>query len=406
MKRIVIFITLAFLILIAFPESAFADFGIVLKEDFNIEHIDETGITSKTTLFPWVSYPFGDVGGFYLSAGISAAWSNGADYNGDLIFIPELFRLEIYYSGFRIGRIFWQDVSLLAARGYFDGAELLLNAGKGSLGAAVFYTGFLYKDAANINISPGDPADYTADFKWRDFSNTYFAPRRLAASLYGEIPGLPYGRGILNAGLLAQFDFSDAEQAFNTQYLLLRYTFNYKRLDLSLAGALELENTQAFIKSDDDRLNLAYAGSAEIGLQTNLITDRLSLGLRWASGESSGTAAFFPIVRETYGLVLTPILSGMMIMRANYQVRFLPSLAAELGGRYFIRTDTKSYSDPYLNNDSRLLGAEAAATIYWVPVSDFSLSLAGGIFFPKTGNAMASNTPLRWAMNLSSTFSF
>jgi hypothetical protein len=94
----------------------------------------------------------------------------------------------------------------------------------------------------------------------------------------------------------------------------------------------------------------------------------------------------------------------MMILRARYQARFLPSFAAELGGRYFIRTDKTSFADSYIDNDSKLLGAEVNGTLYWVPLSDLSFSLAGGLFFP--GAAMANDAPLRWTLNLNAIFSF
>ena len=406
MKRTIFFIVVLFIPL----SNLIADSGIVLSEGLLVEHNDKTALGSKTTISPWFSLPIGVVD-FYISMGFSA------DYNEKFAYFPELHKLEFSYRypldspavsasgtsfrfGMRLGRILWQDPALLTANGFFDGLDVFTELGRLRLGAAAFYTGFLYKNSANINISPGDTKDYKDAFNWNDFEKTYFAPRRILASLYSDFPGFPFGRGDFHAGLLAQFDFSDSEEHFHTQYLLLRYIYLYKRFDLEAAGAMELENTQ------DGGLRTAYAFSLEGAWQTWFLRDRLSLGLRWASGDGPNSAAFFPIVREAQGIVLKPVLSGMMTLRAHYEARLISSLSAQLEGRYFIRTDSSSFADPYIVHDSYLLGAEFDGGILWVPVSDFSFSLSGGFFLPKTGKAMADNAPLRWSINMTTIFSF
>ena len=381
---------------------AAADFGLVLSEGFLAEHSNGTDIANKITAAPWLSFPLGEAD-FFISAGLSA------NHEKEFFLVPELFRAEFSYRtaidnypgfGMRLGRIKWQDVTRFTAIGTFDGAEVFAETDSVRLGLAALYTGLLYKNTANVNMSPGDPKDYGAVFDWNNFEGTYFAPRRLITSLYGDFPGFPSGRGNIQAGLLAQFDFSGAREAFNTQYLLLRYSFYYKTLDLAAAGAMELESTEAH------GLRAAYAFSAEGGWQTGLLLDRLSLGLRWTSGDGPVSASFFPLVREAQGVAFKPVLSGMMILRANYQARLLPSLSAQLGARYFVRTDLTSYIDPYIKNDSYPLGAEADGTVVWLPYSDLSFSVSGGIFFPKTGAAMADGAPPRWAINMGAIFSF
>jgi len=405
-NRIVLFIAILFIPLV----NLFADFGLVLSEGFIAEHNDKTVFASKTTVSPWLSIPLGGTD-FYMSMGMSA------DYEDKFTFFPELHKLEFSYRfpvnspavtaagtnfrfGFRLGRILWQDPALLAASGFFDGLDVFAELGSVRLGAAAFYTGFLYRNTANINISPGDLTNYNVAFDWNDFEKTYFAPRRLLTSLYSDFPGFPFGRGGFHAGLLAQFDFSDAEEAYHTQYLLLRYIYLYKRFDLTAAGAVQLENTQ------ESGQRTAYAFSLEGAWQTWFLRDRLALGIRWASGDGPDTSAFFPVVREAEGIVLKTVLSGMMTIRAHYEARLMQSLSAQLEGRYFIRTDSSSFADPYIVNDSYLLGAELDAAMVWVPVSDLSFSLSGGVFIPKTGKAMASDAPLRWTLNLTTIFSF
>ena len=395
-----IFLFLVFLFACSLSPVFASDFGMIINGEFEAVNSDENNTSGNVILAPWLSLPLGREGDFHFSLGLNAAFEESN------LYVPELFRLEFSFKplsrlSVRAGRFAWQDPSRFIARGRFDGADLLLDLGNVRLGAAALYTGFLYRETAYISISPGDQNDYSGDFDFNDFANTYFAPRRLISCLYGEFPGFPYMRGNLYAGLLAQFDLSGAEEPFHTQYLLLRHSLAYKAFDLILAGAVGLENT------DNKGMRAAYAFTLEGGLQLpTALRDRLSLGLRWASGDGPQTAAFFPISWEAQGEVLKPALSGIMILRANYQARFLPSFSAEIGGRYFIRTDSGSFADPWLENDSYLIGAELDSSLFWAPFSDLVFSMTGGIFFPQSGEAMPDNAPLRWALKLGTIFSF
>jgi len=405
------FICVIALCLVGIPSLLFAaEFGVVLSGQFTADNTGDnatedsavspgqTSSYAKTILAPWVSFPIG-ASDFYASAGIHG------DYADKFNVIPDLFRLEFSFNPIapltvRAGRFSWQDPSRIVAKGSFDGADALLDLGRVQLGVSALYTGLLYKDSTDINISPTDQTDYSADFDWSNFSTTYFAPRRLLTALYGDFSGFPFQRGNLHAGLMAQFDLSDADEAFHTQYLVIRYTFVYRQFDLAASGAAELENTT------EDGLRSAYAFSLEGGWQTGFLKlrDRASAGLNWASGEGPYTAAFFPVIREAQGLVLKPWLSGMTTLWAQYKARLLPSLSADLTGRYFIRTDSASFSDPDLDDSNYLLGLELSSTLLWVPFSDLSFSLAGGIFLPQTGNAM--NGPVRWSLTAGAIFSF
>ena len=400
MKRVLL---LASLLIAYIPRIlSAADWGGMINGQFKTENDgSDTAVSGNLILAPWVSMPWDSPFGqadFHFSAGLNAAFE---DRN---VFAPELFRLELSFRPtssllVRTGRIGWQDPSRFIAAGRFDGADFLLDLGNIKLGAAALYTGFLYKETADINISPTDPKDYSADFDWADFGNTYFAPRRALTALYGEFPGFPHGRGHLHAGLLAQFDLSDADERFHTQYLIFRHSLSYRAFDLVVAGALGLENSP--------RLRAAYAFSLEGGMQLpTAIRDRLSLGLRWSSGNGPNAAAFFPVTREAQGLVLQPVFSGMMIIRANYEARLLPSLSATLGGRYFIRTDSTSFNAGHLEDTSYFLGLELDGSLLWVPFSDLSFSMTGGVFIPKTGAAFADDAPLRWSLGLGAVFSF
>jgi len=375
------------------------DYGALIKGELHIEGADETAASGSIFLAPWVSIPF-DRAELYISAGLNTSISKEA------YAAPEIFRLEFSFwrsslFSFRVGRIGWQDPSQFIAGGRFDGADFIFKPGKIRLGVNVLYTGFLFEDTAYINVSPEDHKDYGAGFSWSNFADTYFAPRRLVVSLYGDFPGFPSGRGRLYAGFIAQFDLSDAAEAFHTQYFLLRHTLAYKAFELNVSGAMELEKTEA----TGVKPALAFSIEGAHQLPTAL-ADKLSLTVAWASGKGSGTGAFFPITRDARSFVLQPVLSGMMIMQVNYHARILPTLSAEAGVFYFIRTDSTSFSVPYLQNEHYALGMELNTGLLWVPFSDLVLSLKAGIFMPKTGNAWAENAPVLWRITLGTVFSF
>jgi len=405
------FLPMVLLMLIFFFVSipVFAiDYGAVLSGNFLAEDLSEAGKTNRFTaiLAPWFSMPIGEAD-FFVSIGVQTDYADYRD-NDKLLFIPELYKLEFSTKPMddlyvKAGRIFWQDSSHLVAKGYFDGANLLLDKGIIRIGASLFYTGLLYYDSAKINVSPKDQKalDYAAPFDWSNFSDTYFSPRRLLTSVYVEFPSFPYERGNLYAGLMAQFDLSDTDEKFHTQYLLVRHTMSYKEFDASVSGVAELENTKA------DGVRAAFATSVEGGWRLpSEIKDRLSLGVKWASGEGSSTAPFFPIVLEEQGLALKPYLTGMMTITAKYEVRLLPSLSAELRGHYFIRTDSETFIDSDIEYDSYTLGAELGGSLLFVPFSDLSFSLGCGFFLPQTGGAMRDDAPVRWSIGLGTILSF
>lgn len=390
MKHLLLFLFLIFAVCV----NAFsADYGFLLSGHCTAEE----NIYGRASFSSWCSIPF-DNSDFFISAGLNT------DFSDEVSFIPELIRMEYSTRLFnsvsiRAGRIPWMDTSRFTAKGRFDGAEILFDYNKIRFGASCFYTGLLYKETANINNSKSISENESA-FDWSDFSNTYFAPKRLLTSIYGEFPGFPFQRGNFYAGLLAHFDLDNSEY-FSTQYLLLRYTFTYKQFDFLAAGAAELESTNS------NGIRPAFAYSLETGMQLPTpIRDRVSLGFRWSSGEGQYTAAFYPIISEAQGIVLKPGFSGMMIINANYEARIHSSFSSEIGARYFIRTDSSSFIDNELENDFYSIGAEVHGQLLWVPVSDLFMSLTGGIFLPQTGRAMHSDAKPRLFLRVGTLLSF
>jgi hypothetical protein len=284
--------------------------------------------------------------------------------------------------------------------GAFDGIDVLAGVGSCTLGGGVYYTGLLYRETAEILVTPGDPVDYGRDLDYGDFADSYFSPRRVLAVLQGEFPGFPSGRGTFRAAALGQFDVSAAPERLNSQYLLLRYSLELSRgFDVQAVGAASLVEWQG-------RLRGAFAGSLQAGwAPPSGPADRLSLAFRGASGEGR-TAPYFPVTSAAQGFVLEPRLSGMMTLRGAYELRLLPSLSAEAGFRYFVRTDLVTFVDADLRGDSRLLGGEFSGSLRWVPLSDLSFTVNGGVFLPQTGEAFRDGAPVRWQVSAGAIVSF
>jgi hypothetical protein len=387
---------LAVLCTLVVPSPLAADWGVIVSEQFEAGLDEGEKVASKTILAPWLSLPLGERADLYLSAGVSAYY-RGEDSD----FFPELFRLELSVrpvSGLtlRAGRIDYQDPTLFTAKGRFDGADIAWAAGALRLSAGAYYTGLLYRNTADITATPGDPVDYAAALDYGDFADTYGAPRRALASLGFEYAGLLVKRGTLYGGYLYQHDFSDAPEKRPGHYLLLRYVLSIPGgFDVAAAGGA------AFMGKVTNRA--ALAGTLEGGWRLpGARAGRLSLGARWASGEGSSTTAWFPVVTEAQGTVIEAGFSGLMALAARWEARLLSGISGELGLRYFLRTDLATFDDPWLEekNKSYLLGLEPSGSLLWMPFSDISLRLGGGVFLPRTGGAFRDGAPVYWRLTL------
>jgi hypothetical protein len=113
-------------------------------------------------------------------------------------------------------------------------------------------------------------------------------------------------------------------------------------------------------------------------------------------------AACFPVVQEAQGTVLQAGFSGLMTLAARYEVRLRAGLSGELGIRYFFRTDSVTFQDPWLEegNDSSPLGLEPSCSLLWTPFSDISLRLGGEALLPRTGGAFRDGAPVYWRLTM------
>jgi hypothetical protein len=386
----------------AFPQ----DYGLTLRSlpvlssgDKPYGNVEFTG-----TAIPWFAAPLGEWGDLYLSGGISAEYSD-EEWKP----VPEVYRFEItcrFSSGLRLeaGRLPYREPLNLVMNGLFDGLALSYDLGKTRLSAGAFYTGLLYKKTAYITMSSGDYTDYYD-------REVYFASRRLVFQAGWEIPDIAGGEGRLDLGLIGQFDLNKPQDTIggngkiHSQYALAKLTLpflNYFNAELGTLAGMAEENER------DPGFCFAFSGGLA-WLPPGGAHDRLFLNAALSSGAwNKRVRAFLPVTTIARGKALRSKLSGLALAEAGYTVRLHETLSADVDAAYFFRTDARTYNDPELDGTSRspLLGGEVSASLTWAPVSDISLNLGGGVFFPRMGKSFRADAPARWRLSLETILSF
>jgi hypothetical protein len=374
--------------------AAGADFGLVLSgtgEYLSRTGSEGAGFTGSFT--PWFSAALPRNLGLYVSG--KAAFEYTQDGEG---WERPLFELDRTKLSFRphqavyaaFGRQRYQDSSGMIVSGLFDGLSSSIGFSWARVSLGAFYTGFLYKGAADILMTAEDRDQYLAPLDYGD-PGTYFASRRILLPLDIEFPDLA-SRLSLALTALAQIDVNDAPK-LHTQYLTARFGFEAAdtlRLGLTGTGALaEYEGAEV-------KANFAAAFTAGWDLP-GALTDMLSAELRWGSGAvSEKIIPFLPVSTIVQGGVFTPSLQGLMKARAAYTARLHRTVSFSLETSAFWRTDVETFMDPELNGASkdRFLGSELYGSLTWAPQSALRLTARGGMFLP--GGAFAENAGKRW----------
>jgi hypothetical protein len=341
-------------------------------------------------LIPMFSVPLGDTGEVFISAGA------GIDYqNESWSVIPELLRTEFSTRfnnfEFRLGRTQYTDPLGFIADGLFDGARLSLDTAElGSFSFGTMFTGLLSKKRIKITMTREEFESFYAETDYSDFTNTYFAPRRLISSLDWDHPGL-WEIVRAKAAFISQFDLGDT--GLHSQYLAVKFTLPVKTFVFNLGGCLE------FIE-DNGETGLGMAG--EFSVSCNLpgaVEDKISFTGRFSSGttENGVVAAFLPITTAGQGDVLKAKLSGLSTLSLDYLVRLHKSFSAGLSVSEFIRSDLATYSN--YGSEGYFLGNEFFGRLIWSPVSDVQINMGGGVFLPVLGDVSPRSDPL-WRVEI------
>jgi hypothetical protein len=371
------------------PESF--DFGLLLTQDIAVFHDSYFGNTDfiyKGNAVPRFSLLMGKTASFITSMGFGIEY--GSD-NNELNKTFELLRTEfsIHFWGFglRVGRFSYSDPMKFVADGLFDGIQLTHNSSFGQFGLGGWYTGALYKNNANILMNSNDWAIYnTPLLKYHYFKN-YFAPRRGIISVDWEHPSL--GTSVqLKTALTGQFDMSNMDEKYYSQYFTLSAGINLKNFLIKAGGSIEL----AEITDGDavSAVNLGIAG--ELGFHFSLpskYNSQIALKARYGSGAGKMFGAYIPITTTYYGDIFQVGIAGHTIIDLIYSVRFLESLGASLTASYFIRNDLLTpavYIITGTDAEKKLLGLEFFSKLVWSPVSDIQFNLGLGAFLPPFGN--------------------
>jgi hypothetical protein len=383
--------------LLAAASAGALDFGLAISQE--VKAVDENSAGDADFFYtpvasPWIS-AVGKNLSFYFSGSAGFAFEKDA-WRTPLV-LPELTRTEFTWVvfpalSFTLGRQHFADPSGLAASGLFDGLSAAFSAGKSRFSVGAWYTGLLYKDTADIVMTSRDLAESVKPFA---LDGSYFASRRVLASLQWENPGLTPASS-LAVGILGQADLNDdAEGRFHSQYLSARW-------GLRFSGGFSVEALAALGAGEQESRDLSLFFAAALGLGWTppaSVDNTLRLRALYSSPRvNDQVIAFAPINSLPQGQIFGPALGGVSVIKLAYTLRPLSVLSLGAEGSYFIRVDTVSFQDTRdpLKEEGYFLGAEAFGTVLWTPLPDIALSLGGGAFFPRLGNAFVQDTETRW----------
>jgi len=317
----------------------------------------------KVMAIPRLSGLMGDIGEFYVSAGINYQ-------NNPKSIIPELLRTELFWSQrgmeLSLGRISYSDPLGFIASGLFDGERFSYHTDMGSFGFGAWYTGFLYKKRINIEMTGDDRKINDAVFDYNHFTDTYFAPRRILAAFDWEHQGLGE-RVYARLSFLSQFDLTSTD--LNSQYIIGKMIVPFKIFAINLGGCLE------FIEENSENMDKAFA--AELGTAWRTASHGFSFLARYSSAKSASTEDFLPVTTNAQGQIYAEKLSGRSMVSMNYTTRLHPTFTVSLTPSYFFLSNFRN---------KFLRGVEIFGACYWSPLPDISVNLGGGAFLPSLGN--------------------
>jgi hypothetical protein len=394
---------LIFAVFMPLPSALFAaNFGLVLNTGAGYGNpvTEENNFDYHVAVLPRFSTLVGNNGEFTAAAGFAL----GMKYD-EFYYVPELLQTALTMRfgnlGITVGRFNYSDPSSFIAEGLFDGLRFFYNLGAGSFHIGAWYTGLLYKKNANILMTENDRKSYDTLVDYGDFSNTYFASKRIFASLGWEHPSV--GEFIhLNAALIGQFDLTEKDEKYHSEYMILKAEIPVKNFLIELGGSLELYQTP----SDESQFNIAFAGDLGLYWQfSQKFNSRLSLTGRVSGGAIENVCGVFnPITTKYYGYIFQQTLSGLSVFTLNYSGRLTKTLGTSINAAYFVRNDLATYSRYPIaeNSEGYFLGPDISAKIIWSPASDLQFNFVSGVFVPALGNA-GPEEKTQWHIGLTAT---
>jgi hypothetical protein len=412
-KKLRLFFVITFCLV---AEAGFSvDFGVLatinpdLKFDYS-KHTVAEAITNDINLRAWVSAALGDKADLHVSAK-AALKCRSLIWQWPLRFEAE--RTEFIFRPapgmiLEAGRMEIEDTSRMIAGGLFDGFRASLDTEAWALRFGAFYSGFMFKETAEIFMTPRDERSYAVKLHYDD-PETYFASRRVLFSTDATIkmkPGFSLG-----LATLAQFDLNkdgeDPSDRLHTQYLsILPRWILAEDLGLSADAILGLAET------DRNDTLLFFAASAGLDWKIKDRNDTLALDLHWAGGaHGNRIGPFEPVNVKAPGFAFNPRFSGVAVLSAAYNARPWKTVDLLARAAYFFRTDRDNFAFPDLapqfdpGSDSPLLGAEIYGLFDWTPFSFLRFWIESGVFLPGFGRAFVADAENRWRVKAGLTLS-
>jgi len=405
MKKLYVFYLLLVSMLVPSAIGAL-DFGFLTNQYVSYGNPGgEDVLEYRAGFVPRFSTFFGDTGSLFISGLFTIGYKDDALY-----YVPELLRTDfsMRFGGFgiRLGRMAYSDPLGFITEGLFDGLQLThrSNAGQFSLGA--WYTGFLYKKTVNINMNINDQTIYNEELDYKYFANTYFAPKRMFASLDWEHPSV--GEVLrIKTSFMGQIDLTDKDDKIHSQYFTLKFGLPAGRFLFELGGTLGMAQEESVGSAADNYFSAA--GSFELFWALPTInSSHLSFTGYYASGKmNEDFTAFIPVTTKYFGEIFQAKLTGLTVLSLNYSGRLSETFGASLSASYYVRNDLvtpNSYPINAAANDNFFLGAEFFARFIWSPVSDLQLNLGGGAYIPALGNVWP-DEKLQWKLELTAVVS-
>ncbi|MDR2702202.1 MAG: hypothetical protein LBB72_07205 [Spirochaetaceae bacterium] len=377
MKKSIVFL------LLFFPVCLWSfDFGVDLNQDAVFGGIgDDTEAEYSAALIPHFAVSLGESADLYVSAALEAIY----EYE-EFSFAAELLHTELSWrSGnlkIRAGRIPYADPLGFTVEGFFDGAQVLYDTTAGTFNAGGWYTGLLYKRNANITMTGDDFVSYYTALDYDNFSDTYFASRRMLMAVGWEHPAIAEMIRA-RASVLGQYDLNDTDNPYHSIYISAKAAIPVKQFIIALGGCMQMAKA-------GDKTGVGLAG--ELGgawIVPTHFYSQLSLIGRFSSGKTDSIDPFIPITTKPQGSVLEAKLSGLSAFFLDYAAQLRPTVYAGLTASYFIRSDKETYTAYPVNpvdNDGSVLGGEFFGRVTWSPLTDLSLNFGAGIFLPSMGN--------------------
>jgi len=418
---------LFFTIIVFITGSLFAlDFGGNLEDSTIFYNSDSSSFYHADTLSLWLSNEVWKDTNLFVKGSYTFTTNKPWFIDLDYLKVENKSSSIINYS---FGRFYTSDFSGYIFSHKIDGGTITYNLPSYIISAKTGYTGLLFNNTSNIEMTLADQTEIT----YGNFPQS-FAPPRLAGGLQVFFPELFSGQD-LKAEIWAQLDLRNksdltAGSKLDTQYL-----------GISLSGPLlpslyydsfaYLESGQSHSGIGSDYTVLSFLGSAGLKYyMEDFLYSRISFKFLYSSGDSDYLASFtegntsgnstnfIPISNKSLALVFSPQLGNIFFTSLNYSIKpfsgmeykTLKNVQLELTDINFFRSGTGQISESGINSlsTSLYLGTEIDGTVNYRPFSDLGVSLSSGVFIPNnsTDGAFDTSKSVEFLARLGVSFSF